>query len=207
MRLTFSVILKFKSRLHFNPDYNPDILITTSFTVHALESSPFFFFFCLLKVLLFLKYLLKHRHLKSVTQPWFFSHVQTNGWNLSVTIRHSCVLTGWGCGVETTHLMDEADNWRGGLEMRRRGEESDGWWLSEKWLRSSKSSFGYLCLPVDSPLFLPLLLSCSTPLFHLPHFSFNTLYLQLSNTHALFMAFGYPHLHHHPHPVFTTLLK
>lgn len=136
-----------------------------------------------------------------------FPHMcrQMDGIYTSVSIRRCCELTGWGCGVETTHLMNEADDWRGGLVMRRRGEESDGWWLSEKWLRSSKSSFGYLCLPVDSPHFLPLLLSCSTPLFHLPQFSFNTLYLKLSNTHALFMAFDYPH--HYPHPIFTTLLK
>lgn len=136
-----------------------------------------------------------------------FPHMcrQMDGIYTSVSIRRCCELTGWGCGVETTHLMNEADDWRGGLVMRRRGEESDGWWLSEKWLRSSKSSFGYLCLSVDSPHFLPLLLSCSTPLFHLPQFSFNTLYLKLSNTHALFMAFDYPH--HYPHPIFTTLLK
>lgn len=171
-----------------------------------LKSSPFLI--CIFTLLLFLKYLMEHRSgtvLESLWHSHDFPHLcrQMDVIDTSVSIRHCCIVTGWGCGVETTHLMNEADDWRGGLVMRRRGEESDGWWLSEKWLRSSKSSFGYLCLPGDSPLFLPLLLSCSTPLFHLPQFSFNTLYLQLNNTHALFMAFDSPH--HRSLHVFTTL--
>lgn len=101
-------------------------IVITPFTAHAVQTSPFCF--CLWTVLLFLKYLLEHRHLKSVTQPRFPSHVQTNGWNL-----HKCKHQPLLCGdrMRVRCRNNSPDEWSRWLE-RRAGDEKKG--RGERWM-------------------------------------------------------------------------
>lgn len=70
--------------------------------------------------------------------------------------------------------MNEADDWRGGLVVRRRRGESDGWWLSESDCEDSSPLLAiyvfqevYPSLP--SPSFFPLSLFCALPPSLVPH--------------------------------------
>lgn len=97
--------------------------VITPFTVHALHSSPISFF-------IFGQFYFSwnNRHLKSVTQPRFPSHVQANGWNLH-KYKHQALLCGdrmrvW-CG------NNSPDEWSRWLE-RRAGGEKKG--RGERWM-------------------------------------------------------------------------
>lgn len=90
-----------------------------------------------------------------------------------------------------------ADEWRGGLVVRRRGEESDGLWLSgrvtarlQDLFQLFMSSERFTPFP-PFPFLPPPSLFCSTPLFNFLHFSFNTFYLLVNDFPAPFLAFDF----------------
>lgn len=118
-------------------------------------------------------------------------------------------------------LLRVSDEWSRWLE-RRAGGKKEGrgkrWMVAVgEWLRGFESSFGYLCLPGGLPLsplslflsFIPFLppssLSCSTPLFSLPQFYFNTFFSITSMPSSWPLTFTLPP--HLPPPLFTTLFK
>lgn len=111
------------------------------------------------------------------------------------------------CRNYSLMLLRVPDEWSRWVERRaggdKKGRGKRWWWLSEEWLRGSKSSFCYLCLPGGLPLypspsfppftlFFPLLPSLAPlPSSTCISFLFNTFYLLVNNFHALFVAFDF----------------
>lgn len=100
-------------------------IVMTPFTVHALRSSPFLFVFGPFS---FSWNICWNRHLRSEAQPWFPSHVQTNGWNF-----HKCKHQTLVCGdrMRVWCRNNSPDEWSRWLE-RRAGDEKKG--RGERWM-------------------------------------------------------------------------